>query len=85
MSNQDESDDDSEPDLKVNEVSQTDEIPEAMSRQTSPDEGSGPLVELDENGYPMVIIEAYNASNTLAVRSGSSVSTTARRDPRHKS
>ena len=49
ISNQDESDDDSEPDLKVNEVLQTDGASEEMSRQTSPDEAHGPLLELDEN------------------------------------
>ena len=49
LPSQDESDDDSEPDPKVNEVSQTDEIPEGMSRQTSPDGGPEPLIELNEN------------------------------------
>ena len=46
---QDESDDDSEPDLKVNELIQPVESPKVMSRQTSPDENPGPLVELDES------------------------------------
>ena len=46
---QDESDNDSEPDPKVNEVSQADEIQEGVSRQTSPDGGPEPLIELDEN------------------------------------
>ena len=49
MSNQDESDDDSEPDPKVNELIQPAEGPMEISRQTSPDENPGPMVELDES------------------------------------
>ena len=49
MSNQDESDDDSEPDPKVNELIQAAESPIELSRQTSPDENPGPLVELDDS------------------------------------
>ena len=50
MSNQDESDDDSDVNPKVNELAQPAESPkDLLSRQTSPDETQGPLVELDDS------------------------------------
>ena len=66
MSNQEESDDDSEPDPRVNELIQPAESPKAMSRQTSPDENPEPLVELNENLD--ILLETYNAGDTLVVR-----------------
>ena len=49
MSNQDESEDDSALNPKVNELVQADDSPRDLSRQTSPDETQGPLVELDDS------------------------------------
>ena len=49
MSNQDESDDDSDLNPKVNELVQAVDSPKDLSRQTSPDETQGPLVELDDS------------------------------------
>ena len=46
---QDESDDDSDLNPKVNELVQTVDSRRDLSRQTSPDETQGPLVELDNS------------------------------------
>ena len=49
MSNQDESDDDSDVNPKVNELVQAVDSLKDLNRQTSPDETQGPLVELDDS------------------------------------
>ena len=49
ITNQDESDDDSNPDHKVNEVIQSVDTPKTLSRQTSTEETQGPLMELDDS------------------------------------
>ena len=48
MTNQDESDDESDPDYKINEVIQSVDTPRTMSRQTSAEEVQGPLLDLDD-------------------------------------
>ena len=48
MTNQDESDDESDPDYKINEVIQFVDTPRTMSRQTSAEEVQGPLLDLDD-------------------------------------
>ena len=49
MTNQDESDDESDPDHKINEVIQSVDTPKTLSRQTSAEETQGPLMELDDS------------------------------------
>ena len=49
LTNQDESDDESDLDHKVNEVVQSVDTPKTLSRQTSAEEAQGPLVELDDS------------------------------------
>ena len=49
MTNQDESDDESDLENKVNEVVQSVDTPKTLSRQTSAEEAQGPLVELDDS------------------------------------
>ena len=48
MNNQDESDDESDLDHKVNEVVKSVDTPKTLSRQTSGEKAQGPLVELDD-------------------------------------
>ena len=49
MTNQDESDDESDLDHKINEVVQSVDTPKTLSRQTSAEEAQGPLMELDDS------------------------------------
>ena len=42
------SDDESDPDYKINEVIQSVDTPRTMSRQTSAEEVQGPLLDLDD-------------------------------------
>ena len=49
ITNQDESDDESNPDHKINEVIQSMDTPKTLSRQTSTEETQGPLMELDDS------------------------------------
>ena len=49
ITNQDESDDESNPEHKINEVIQAVDTPKTLSRQTSVEETQGPLMELDDS------------------------------------
>ena len=49
ITNQDESEDESDPEQKVNEVIQTVDTPKTLSRQTSAEEAQSPLMELDDS------------------------------------
>ena len=64
MSNQEESDDDSVLDPKVNELARAIGSPKELSRQTSPDVTQEPLVELDES----LDIPLHKAMATLELK-----------------
>ena len=49
MTNQDESDEESDLDHQINEVVQSVDTPKTLSRQTSAEEAQGPLMELDDS------------------------------------